>query len=154
MWNAKRSVTLSIIICFILLAILTALVFIGPWIVEIWFTKYRGWAEISVIKHILTVFCGCFYPSAVFAYITLYNLIKLLFNIKSDEIFTEYNTKALRRISWCCLAVSIITLAGGIFYVPFLFVAIAAGFMGLMLRIIKNVMQNAVALREENDLTI
>ncbi len=154
MWNAKRSVALSIIICFILLAILTALVFIGPWMVEIWFTKYRGWRELSTIKHILTVFCACFYPSAVFAYVTLYNLIKLLFNIKRDEIFTEFNTKALRRISWCCFAVAIITLAGGIFYVPFLFVAIAAGFMGLMLRIIKNVMQNAVALREENDLTI
>lgn len=155
MWDRKHSVTLSIIICFILLAILTALVFIGPWIVEIWFTKYRGWAQGSfAVQDMLTLFKICFYPCAVFAYITLYSLIKMLFNIKRDEIFTEYNTKALRRISWCCLAVAIITFAGGIFYVPFLFVAIAAGFMGLMLRIIKNVMQNAVALREENDLTI
>jgi hypothetical protein len=35
-----------------------------------------------------------------------------------------------------------------------LFVAIAAAFMGLLLRIVKNVMQSAVIIKTENELTI
>ena len=44
--------------------------------------------------------------------------------------------------------------SGGVFYLPFCFIAVAAGFVGLMLRIVKNVMQSAVEIREENELTI
>lgn len=155
MWNRKRSVTLSIVVCFIFVGILTAALFLGPWFVKTWFTVYRGWAENGeAMRHMATLFAACFYPCAVFAYFTLYSLIKLLFNIKKDEIFIDKNVKYLRRISWCCFAVALITLIGGAFYVPFLFVATAAAFVGLMLRIVKNVMQNAIAISEENKLTI
>ncbi|MBQ8267726.1 MAG: DUF2975 domain-containing protein [Clostridia bacterium] len=155
MWNRKRSVTLSIVVCFIFVGILTAALFLGPWFVKTWFTVYRGWAENGeAMVDMLKLFSACFYPCAAFAYVTLYSLIKLLFNIKKDEIFIDKNVKYLRRISWCCFAVAVITLIGGVFYVPFLFVAVAAAFMGLMLRIVKNVMQNAVAISEENELTI
>ena len=41
-----------------------------------------------------------------------------------------------------------------ILFWAFLLVAAAAAFVGLMLRIVKNVMQNAVAISEENELTI
>lgn len=155
MWNRKRSVTLSIVVSFVFVAILTAAIFCGPWFVKTWFTVYRGWSENGeAMNNMLKLFCLCFYPCAVFAYITLYSLIKLLFNIKKDEIFINANVKYLRRISWCCFAVAAITLVGGIFYIPFLCVAVAAAFVGLMLRIVKNVMQNAVAISEENELTI
>ncbi len=155
MWNRKRSVMLSIVVCFIFVGILTAALFLGPWFVKTWFTVYRGWAENGdAMRYMATLFAACFYPCAVFAYITLYSLIKLLFNIKKDEIFINANVKYLRRISWCCFVVALITLVGGVFYVPFLFVAVAAAFVGLMLRIVKNVMQNAVAISEENELTI
>jgi hypothetical protein len=43
---------------------------------------------------------------------------------------------------------------GGTQYVPFLFVAMSAAFMGLFLRIVKNVMQSAVIIKTENELTI
>ena len=36
----------------------------------------------------------------------------------------------------------------------FFFVAVAAAFVGLMLRVVKNVMESAVAIKEENELTI
>jgi len=80
--------------------------------------------------------------------------LKLLFNIKKDKIFISENVKYLRVISWCCFAVALITFVAGIFYIPFLLVAAAAAFVGLMLRIVKNVMQNAVEINEENELTI
>ena len=155
MWNRKRSVTLSIVVCFIFVVILTAGLFFGPWAVVKWLSAYRGLSVgLPAIKAILTIFCACFYPSSIFAYITLYSLLKLLFNIKKDEIFIPQNTKYLRRISWCCFAVAFITLVGGIFYIPFSSIAIAAAFVGLMLRVVKNVMQNAVEIKAENELTI
>ena len=155
MWNRKRSVTLSIVVCFVFVAILTLALFAGPWFVKLWFTVYRGWADNGeAMSNMSALFASCFYPCAVFAYATLYSLIKLLFNIKKGEIFINANVKYLRLISWCCFAVAIITLVGGVFYLPFSFVAVAAAFVGLMLRIVKNVMQNAVAISEENELTI
>ncbi|MBQ6708146.1 MAG: DUF2975 domain-containing protein [Clostridia bacterium] len=90
----------------------------------------------------------------VFAYITLYSLLRLLFNIKKDGIFIPPNTQYLRRISWCCFAVAVITFIGGLFYIPFLFISVAAAFVGLMLRVVKNVMQSAVEIKAENELTI
>ena len=155
MWNRKHSVKLSIIVCFVFAFILTLGLFFGPWFMKMWFCKYRGFDEIGFALHkLLIIFNLCFYPCSVFAYITLYSLIRLLFNIKNDEIFILHNVKYLRRISWCCFGVSIITLIGGAFYIPFIFIAVAAAFVGLMLRIVKNVMQNAVELDEENKLTI
>lgn len=155
MWNRKRSVTLSLAACFIFLAVLTAGLFLGPWFVKIWFTLYRGWSEDGeAMGNMLTLFCACFYPCAVFAYLTLYSLLRLLFHIKKDEIFISANVQYLRCISWCCFAVAVITLIGGVFYIPFSVVAVAAAFVGLMLRVVKNVMENAVAIKEENELTI
>lgn len=155
MWNRRRSETLSITVCFICAAVLTVGLFLGPWAVKQWFTVYRGWeAESAAMQDMLTLFSACFYPCAVFAYVTLYSLLRLLFNIKKDDIFVGPNVSYLRRISWCCFAVAAITLAGGVFYLPFLFVAVAAGFVGLMLRVVKNVMESAVQIKAENELTI
>ena len=155
MWNRKRSVTLSIVVCFVFLVILTLGLFLGPWLVEMWFSIYRGWSDnLTAMKTIITIFCVCYYPCSVFAYITLFSLIKLLFNIKKDEIFITANVKYLRSISWCCFAVAFVTFVGGFFYIPFGFIAIAAAFVGLMLRIVKNVMQNALEIKAENELTI
>ena len=155
MWNRKRSVKLSLAVCFVFLAVLTAGLFAGPWLVKIWFTWYRGWSEDGeAMKNMLTLFCACFYPCAVFAYLTLYSLLRLLFHIKKDEIFISANVQYLRCISWCCFAVAAITFVGGVFYIPFSAFAITAAFVGLMLRVVKNVMENAVAIKEENELTI
>ncbi len=155
MWNRKRSVTLSIVVCFIVAAVLTVGLFLAPAGMKMWFVIYRGWSENGdALKQTLTLFKACFYPSAAFAYVTLYSLLKLLFNIKKEKIFIAQNVKCLRLISWCCYGVAVITFVGGCFYIPFGVVAIAAAFIGLMLRVVKNVMQAAVEIKNENELTI
>ncbi len=155
MWNKKSSVILSLVICFIFLIVLTVLVFLGPWFFKLWLTVYRGWKDDSVsLYHMIRLFKIAFYPCSIFGYITLYSLIRLLFNIKNEHIFIDKNVKYLRRISWSCIVVAFITLISGFFYIPYSFIAVAAGFIGLMLRVVKNAFQCAVALREENELTI
>lgn len=155
MWNRKRSATLSIIVCFVFVTVLTVALFIGPWAVKWWFILYRGWSEAKpALAEMMVVFKCCFYPSAAFAYIALYSLIKLLLNIKKERIFISQNVTYLRFISWCCFAVALITLVCGILYIPYLAIFVAAAFVGLLLRVVKNVMQNAVEIKEENELTI
>ena len=113
--------------------------------------------EDELYQRALQLYYVSFYPCAAFGYVTLYSLIRLLTNIRRGDVFTLRNVAYLRRISWCCFAVAAIALAVAILYVdivPFLLVAGAAAFVGLMLRVVKNVMQQAVEIREENELTI
>lgn len=155
MWNSKKSVKLSIVVCFILSAILVLLMVFGPMVFKLYMTAYRGFLpDGDAMRHLSVTFALCFYPSSVFAGIILYSLLKLLFNIKGGQVFINQNATLLRVVSWCCFAISAITFVGAFFYMPFGFVALAGGFVGMMLRVLKNVMQSAVELREENDLTI
>ena len=153
MWSKNKSVVLSIVVCFVFAAVLTAGVLVGPWAVKQWFQLYRGW-EGEDLRHMVVLFNACFYPSAVFAYVTLYSLLRLLVNIRQEQVFVKANVRYLQRISWCCFAVALITAIGGVQYLPFWFIAIAAAFVGLMLRVVKNVMENAVEIKAENELTI
>ncbi len=151
----KTSVKISIGVCITLSVILLILVVFGNSIFELYMTAYRGFSATGeALAMLKKVFGFCFYPSAVFAAVILFSLLKLLLNIKGEKIFITQNTKYLRTVSWCCFSVAIITFIGGFFYMPFMFVAAAGGFTGMLLRVLKNVMQSAVELREENDLTI
>ena len=155
MWNSKKSVKLSIAVCFILSAVLVLLMAFGPMVFKLYMTAYRGFLpDGDAMRHLSVTFALCFYPSAIFAGIILYSLLKLLFNIKGGQVFITQNATLLRVVSWCCFVISAITFVGAFFYMPFGFVALAGGFVGMMLRVLKNVMQSAVELREENDLTI
>lgn len=155
MWNRDKSVILSIIVCFVFTVVLTAGVFCGPWIAKLWFVTFRGMNESSAeLQRLLTAFHACFYTCAPCGYIALYCLLKLLRNIKREETFIKRNVQYLRNISWCCVVVAIITVVGGCVYTPFLFIATAAAFVGLLLRVVKNVMHSAVQIKEENELTI
>ena len=60
----------------------------------------------------------------------------------------------MRGLSWCCLTAGLICLISAVYYLPFLALAVMAVFMSLILRVIKNVFAEALALKEENDYTI
>lgn len=81
-------------------------------------------------------------------------LIRLLLNVLHAEVFIPRNVLYLRLVSWCCYAVAVATLVFGLSYFPLLFITFIMGVVGTLLRVVKNVMQTAVGLREENDLTI
>jgi len=102
-------------------------------------------------------------PSCVIAYaiiamlcVLLVFLYMLLNNISKKKVFVQNNIALLRKISWCCFAVSAVMFAWG--FMAFLEVAFLAGFtvgfMGLVLRILKNVFEEAVTIKEESDYTI
>ena len=92
--------------------------------------------------------------AAVPAAAALYGLWRLLRNISEGEVFIPENVSILRLLSWCCIAAGLVCLFSALYYMPFLIVSAAAAFVGLILRVVKNVFAEAVRLKDENDYTI
>ncbi len=84
----------------------------------------------------------------------LRSLYRLLGNISREQVFVEDNVRCLRVLSWACYLAAFICILSSVYYIPFLFLAVMTGFMGLILRVVKNVFTEAVLLKQENDYTI
>ena len=147
-WTKDRSITLSVICVFVFAAILLA-ADIFCYQLTGWFISLRGMHWQQGVGMMVTV-----YVCSVFAWITLYELLRLLKNLRRGEVFIDGNVRAMRIVSWCCAGVAAMCLVSTAWYLPFVFVAIAAGFMCLIVRIVKNVFQQAIAMKDELDLTI
>lgn len=153
MWNSNKSINLSLLVCAMVFILLILGAVFMPFLLGQYFGRFSGEADHVLMLKSKSVLI-CFYASLLPAFTALFSLVKMLFSIKREEIFTAENIKRLRILSWCCFTVTFITAVGSVFYVPLSVVAVAAGFMGLILRVIKNVICSAKILREENELTI
>ena len=96
---------------------------------------------------------GCYWAVQWFVEI-LVRLWQLLQNIRAQLVFDAQNVRLLRQVSWCCVGAGAVCLVSCLYYLPFIAVAIAAGFMALIVRIIKNIFQQAIDMKAELDLTI
>ena len=94
------------------------------------------------------------YTLCVPAVVALYGLWQLLDNISKGDVFIENNVQIMRMLSWRCIFAGGICFASAAYYLPFMIIAVAAGFVGLLLRIVKNVFARAVEIKEESDYTI
>lgn len=152
MWSEKNSIALSKVSVRIFLALLVAVDISGYWLVS-WFVQFSRYQPIWQ-KPYPTLMLISLYAASIPAYCILFCLDRLLKNIEGGEIFIPQNVSALRSASWCCIVVAAICLASCIFYIPFIAVAVAAAFMALIIRIIKNVFEQAIAMKADLDLTI
>ncbi len=151
MFSAKLS--LGICIFFAVLLVVSAAAF--PWLIRWFYVEYHHLDPLSErVTHNLNTVTVCFYCCVPFAAAALYMLIRLLRGVLKNDVFVMRNVRYLRLISWCCYAVALITGAGGLFYLPLVIIAAAMLVVGTLLRVVKNVIHAAVALREENELTI
>lgn len=148
MWNALKSVRLSSI-CTKLVMVFVVLMGAGaPNLIRNYMT-YTGKNPALTTPLLITVYACC-----VPALIALFCLNRMLSNIKKEMVFIDNNVTNLRAISWCCFVVAGILLVSGFYYLLFVIVAVAAAFFGLILRVVKNVIEQAVILKRENELTI
>lgn len=146
MWNKNKSVTLSLWACYIFAVFMTLLVAIFLF------------GDVGTIEQNLVFNLG-FLASATFVYFALYGLIRLLLNIRDGKVFVPENVTYLRRISWDFFGVAAVAVVGGFLYhdlpiTVFIVLAFISATLGLVLRVVKNVMEAAVALKKENDLTV
>ena len=148
MWNPNKSVTASSICTKVVIAIVICFVFTAPMMVKSYVSYTMK--DPYVVKSLIATIYACAVPGLI----ALLSLDRLLANIKKKDVFIKKNVKHLRVISWCSFAVSIILFISAYYYLLFLLIAVAAAFFGLILRVVKNVIEQAVAIKDENDFTI
>ncbi|MBS4008122.1 MAG: DUF2975 domain-containing protein [Clostridium sp.] len=149
MWNNRRSVLLSQFCVMLFSAALLAVVVFANSLVK-WLIGFSQ-AELHGTE---TYFFSTIYSGSLPAALLLYSLFRLLRHISARQMFLPENVDLLRRISWSCFAGSAVCFISTLYYFPWLLVAIPAGFMGLIVRVIKNVVALGVELQREADYTV
>ena len=155
MKKTKTSATISLAVCIAASVLFLVMLFTFPQFIRWLYLNYHVLSQNqSVFQRVRVTMIPAFYACAPFAAVSLFFLIRLLRNILLERIFIRENVQSLRFVSWCCCIVMLISLGFGLFYMPLLIVTVAMAIVGTLLRVVKNIMQAAVELREENDLTI
>ncbi|MGN1110972.1 MAG: DUF2975 domain-containing protein [Oscillospiraceae bacterium] len=151
MWSKNKSIILSQVIIKVMdLGIVIACI-IAPKLVELYDTRVMLEAGLPSVYAPLLITLYCCVPPALTA---LISLDLLLFNIQHGDTFVKRNVGLLRIISWCCFLGSAIFVYFSILRPFALTIVVVAAFLGIILRVVKNCFEEAVALREENDFTI
>ncbi|MGI6679239.1 MAG: DUF2975 domain-containing protein [Dehalobacterium sp.] len=149
MWNGEKSISLSKMCIFLFIGVLIVVAVFAPWLVR-WFLSFSRADLMGRETFFLTTIYTGFVPAAYL----LYCLLRLLNRIEAEEVFIPINVERLRRISWSCFLGAAVAFLSAFYYLPWIFVAISAAFMGLIVRVVKNVVAKAVDLQHEVDFTV
>lgn len=147
-WNKDKSISLSQVCVCAFALLLAGLDVFGYWLIR-FFAGLRGLGmDWGLVIYAALLICS------VFGWAVLWKLWGLLKSIKAGQVFTAENICRMRVVSWCCAAVALVCLAAGLWYLPFFIGAMAAAFMALIVRIVKNAFQQAMLMKDELDYTV
>ena len=149
-WNQNRSLVLSQGFILLFALLLAGVDLTAFWLSE-WFVAFSLPLEGLRDRNLLL---ATIYIGSLFAWILLYSLWQLLRNMQKSIVFEPINIRYLRWASWACFAAAILCLISTLYYPPLVIIAIAAAFVGLIVRIIKNVFAEAEAMKTELDYTV
>lgn len=144
----NKAVKLSAAAVIVFFLLMAAGAVLAPKVARL-YGQYRALPARSV-----TALIAAFYCCVVPAMIAMVCLFLLLRNIRLERPFLEENSRLMAVISWCCAAVSLVTLAACFWYLPLLFVSAPMAFIFLIVRVVRNCFIAAIQLKEENRLTI
>src|SRR5699024_6849074 len=95
------------------------------------------------------------YACAALALLMMYNLSRFLHGLEQGQVFVPQPVQALRRIRGGYAPAALLCLPMGVFLsLPFVFLAVAAGFMALLVRVLQNAFAQAVRMKDELDYTV
>ena len=81
-------------------------------------------------------------------------LFRLLLIVRSGEVFGAKSVALIRGVSWCAILIGLMFLVMTYYFLIGLVLAFAAVLVGLCLRVVKNVIEEATVIKSENDLTV
>ena len=155
MWSKNKSILLTHFI------VRACYFFLAAAIVGLPILLKSGFYEFDILGQIADYVLWPFYAVAPAGYVALVCLDKLLINVRKEVIFNEKNVKFLRIISWACFYAGLVGLISFtvILVMSFMFetlfiLAIGEMFMGLVVRVVKNIFEEAIEIKNENELTI
>ena len=151
MWDSKKSLALSKCCVVVFMVALAVAAIITPWAFNHspYFQSMHILRELGAKPFLVTVYSGFVPAAALLAFLFI-----LLHRIGKEQVFITENVRTLRQISWCCFVGAMICFASSIYWFPWFAIGVAAAFMGLIVRVVKNVIAKAVSLQEEADYTI
>ena len=155
LWSSKKSIILTKFCIMALMLISVIMMFCGKYLISK-FLSITGGAKIDISSEFsLYIITFISYILGIIALLTLFCMLSFVSNLEKDLIFVPQNIKWLRYISYGCLAAGLLLIIVTIVYSKFfLVICLAALFMMLIVRVIKNAFEQAVAMKEELDLTI
>ena len=120
---------------------------------------FWGWASGAGILGTVNdtdkyLFLGCLFGCSLPAYVLLYSMHILLKRVQHGSVFTPENVRLLRTVSLCCFLAALLCLVSGLRFPVLLVITASAGFVGLIVRIVKNVFQQALRMKDELDFTV
>jgi hypothetical protein len=150
MWSSRNSVIVSSICTKVVIVLVVASAIALPIMLNNGMLDQARLISVDYIRANL----GIFYAACVPALVALFFLDRLIANIKKEEIFIKANITALRIISWACLFAAFVFIFGAHSGLGFWIVAFVCAFFSLIIRVVKNVFDAAVRIKDENDFTI
>lgn len=122
----------------------------------IWQTNIVSWGFRPIENEAIAfpLLIGIYYVGLIFAFIILFNVIKLLDNMKVNKVFIKENTKLMKNMSASCIAIFAVSVAGMIVWPSLLFIGVVGLFMGLIVQCVRVVMDKAIDMRDELDYTV
>lgn len=149
-WTLGQSVFLSGICVGLFTAAYVVIVAACPWVIKGYLALKTEQMGLVRERSLMASVYVCAVPIGII----LWKLMRLIRNIGREQLFTADNISCLRWISWMCFAVAVIALVSALYYVMWIVIACCMAFMGLLIRVIKNVFERAREIKEENDFTI
>ena len=152
---SNRNIRRSILLSQGLLAVFTAAVAFLD-IRCMWFWEWTSGAGVlgTVGEMDQYWFLGCLFACSIPAYILLYSMHILLKRVQHGAVFTMENVKLLGIVSRSCFLAALLCLVVGFRFRVLLIITIAAGFVGLIVLIVKNVFFQAIQMKNELDFTV
>jgi len=148
MCKTNLSVNITLWANRIVALMVAALLFLLPSLLD-WYCHFRALTHLERIA-----IMAAFYLCSVAVFIALWNMDGLLRAIRREEVFVTENVRRIRVLQWCCALVCLICIPAAICYYPLIFMVIVMGFLSLAVGVVCRVMEAAVRIREENDLTV
>jgi len=150
MWTRNRSVALSVWCTVGMIALMALTAVTLPFGLK---NGFRIGNAVLYEGH-GTMFLPLYYCFCVPALVALVGTYRILANIRRDVVFDASNVRLLRLISWACFAGGVVCFVGTSQSLAFLAVGLVCAFVGVIVRVIKNLIAAAVEIKAENDLTI
>lgn len=153
--SSKSSTKLSIVLSVIFFAALVFGAVIMPKFVGLALGVPIGFFnEKLLVRSDAAIILAIAYLVLVSAAVANVFLINLLLRVEKELVFTEKSVSLIRGISWCVIVIGILFALLGYYFAMSFVVSAAAFFLGLCLRVVKNVIEKATEIKNENDLTV
>ena len=153
--SSKASVNLSLIISGVFFAVLAVVGVFLPSVVKA-LLRFSGeiTARVQVTSTDNAIVLVAAYILLALALLANILLFTLLLQVKGENVFSAKSVSLIRGISWCSIGVGLIFALLTYYFTLSSVIAFAALFLGLCVRVVKNVIERATEIKDENDLTV